>query len=114
MPSDLVKDSELETSFCDNYVQHVCWTQGVAIGRRKMRIVERWKTSKLIGAGAYGQVWLETCEGNHEPKLRATKIIRKKIPGSGFIDYNREIEAIAKFSHPKARTSTRLLSDFAG
>lgn len=36
-------------------------------------------------------------------QYRAVKEIRKCPQSSSAIDYNRELEAIAKFSHPKVR-----------
>ena len=46
-------------------------------------------------------MWLEKCTkgGNGDIKVRATKEIRREH--SAGIDYNRELEAIAKFSQPK-------------
>lgn len=101
MQSDLVKDSRLEINIFEDYTQHVFWTRGAAPGRRKRRTEERWKRCKLIGAGAFGQVWLEACEGDDESKLRAIKIIQKKPPGEHSVDCATELEAIAKFSHEK-------------
>jgi hypothetical protein len=68
-----------------------------------------------LGTGAFGTVWLEKLiTENGEEKYRAVKEIRKRVHGSKIIDYNRELEAIAKFSHQRVRESfyIRILLSF--
>jgi hypothetical protein len=59
---------------------------------------------KKIGSGGFGDIWLERCTSGGQPddNLRAVKqmTVDRKY---GSIDYNRELEAIAKFSHKRVR-----------
>lgn len=102
--SDLVRDSKLETTFSREYTQHVYYVSGATPRQRKVRKEERWQRDKCLGAGSFGTVWLEkfTTE-NGEVQQRAVKEMRKNASKSKTIDYSRELEAIAKFSHPKVR-----------
>jgi hypothetical protein len=102
--SDLVRDSKLETQFSQKYTQHVYYVSGVTPHQRKVRKEERWVRGDNLGTGAFGTVWLEKLvTENGEEKYRAVKEIRKRVHWSKTIDYNRELEAIAKFSHQRVR-----------
>lgn len=99
---DLVADSKFETvvlgdSFCHKFRQRD--TSGQIID-----VFETWTRKELLGHGAYGTVWLEECQKpalENGPHVRAVKVIPK---GSrAFAGYDRELLAIAKFSHAKAR-----------
>ena len=97
---DLIKLSKLETEFHSepDYVQHVEYVFGSNTERKKVRKEERWKRKRRLGRGGYATVWLEQCiDGDKKEKLRAVK----EIPKIGSIDYNKELEAIALFSHSK-------------
>jgi hypothetical protein len=68
---------------------------------------ERWKRGRNLGTGSFGTVWLEKLiVENGEEKYRAVKEIRKGMQRSKAIDYSRELEAIAKFSHQKVQKSS--------
>ena len=98
--SDLVQDAELQTRFHPEYTVHI-YTE---TGPRERAILreEHWKRQKFVGGGAYGNVWLEQCvKGHREVELRAVKEVVKSPPDSKQINYNRELEAISKFSHQK-------------
>jgi len=70
-------------------------------GQRKIRQREEWKRQKDLGSGAFGAVYLEQCtEGDKVGSVRAVKVIQK----STNINYDRELEAIALFSHQKVGT----------
>jgi hypothetical protein len=101
-PPDFVRDSELETQIINNCVIHTYYDSGPA-GRRAVPRLEYWQRQCRIGGGAFGSVWLETCaKGQRDIQERAVKEI--PIPSrqqSKSVDYNRELEAIAKFSQPK-------------
>jgi calcium/calmodulin-dependent protein kinase I len=99
---DLVHDSKLETKILAGYTQHVFYRSGRSVLERRVRQEERWVRERFLGQGAYGTVHLERCEGSvNDSKLRAVKEIRKcVIPGQD-LNYIRELEAIAKFSHAK-------------
>ncbi|KAI9772550.1 MAG: hypothetical protein M1840_000755 [Geoglossum simile] len=100
--SDLVQDSKLETTFYERCTQHVYHVPGANPRQRKMRREERWERCRNLGAGTFGTVWLEKLivDGG-EGRYRAVKEIKKEMQLPGAIDYNRELEAIAKFSHQK-------------
>ena len=102
--SDLVRDSELETIFHHEYTQHVYYVSGATPHQRKVRMEESWRRDKYLGTGASGTVWLEKLvTENGEVQHRAVKEIRKSAQKSKAVDYSRELEATAKFSHPKVR-----------
>src|SRR5205814_9192082 len=66
---------------------------------------------RSLGTGAFGTVWLEKLvTENGEIQHRAVKEIRKSAQKSKAVDYSRELEAIAKFSHPKVREPVQIRS----
>jgi hypothetical protein len=98
--SDLVRDSKLQANVSRNCTIHIY----VEAGRNRRRISRQdvWQHEKYLGQGSYGQVWLEECiAGKSIGELRAVKMIRKRPNASTIRDYNRELEAVAKFSNPK-------------
>jgi hypothetical protein len=97
---DLVRVSKLDTQFHSDpeHVEHVHYISGRTPRQRRIRKEERWKRERWLGRGAFGTVESQLCiQGDSEGKLRAVKKIQK-ITSS---DYNRELEAIALFSHNK-------------
>lgn len=103
--SDLVQDTKLETQFYRDHTEHVYYVTGATPRQRKVRKAERWERDEHIGTGAFGTVWLEkSVTENGAVQHRAVKEIRKSAEKSRAVDYSRELEAIAKFSHPKVRT----------
>jgi serine/threonine protein kinase len=68
-----------------------------------MRMEERWKRGRNLGTGSFGTVWLEKLIVENGEKYRAVKEVRKVVQRSKAIDYSRELEAIAKFSHQKVQ-----------
>jgi hypothetical protein len=97
---DLVQISKLDTQFHLNpeYTQHVHYVSEATLRKRKVPKEERWKREKKLGYGSFGTVWLDRCiKGDTEGKLRAVKQVQK----FGSSNYNRELEAIALFSHNK-------------
>jgi hypothetical protein len=105
--SDLVRDSKLETTFYEKYTQHVYHVSGANSRQRKIRKEERWERRGNLGTGTFGTVWLEKLiTDSGEEKYRAIKEIRKGMQQFAAIDYSRELEAIAKFSHQKVRESS--------
>jgi hypothetical protein len=106
--SDLVKDSKLETFFHPEYTVHIYIESGHTALERTNRREEYWKRGKHIGGGSYGSVWLEQCvEGKREIGLRAVKQIIKPPQLLKPVNYNRELEAISKFSHRKVSSVSR-------
>lgn len=107
--SDLVRDSKLETNFPDDTVtQHIHYVSDMKTQRRRVRKEARWTVVRKLAAGSFGQVWLQQCtEGDDVGKLRAVKeISRGREEQQPDIDYQRELEAIAKFSHEKVLALT--------
>jgi serine/threonine protein kinase len=104
--SDLIRDSKLETAFADGDTVHSFRSSNSSAGQRRRRTQERWTRESQLGSGSFGTVWLEKCvEGQKLGQLRAVKEILKP-EGTRTIDYERELEAIAKFSHEKVRLYT--------
>ncbi|KAK1758922.1 kinase-like domain-containing protein [Echria macrotheca] len=98
---DLVRDSEIEATVFENYTIQVIHKVGRSARQRVVRIEERWVRDGCLGAGAYGIVYKERCEGASPSRVRAVKEIKKCAVGGEEIDHTRELEAIAKFSHPR-------------
>jgi hypothetical protein len=97
--SDLVLDSRLDTRFHERYVYHVYHESDVAKGQRAVQRREFWQRQRLLGSGGFGSVWLEQCvKGEQQGSMRAVKEIQR--PRNQF-ECNRELEAIAKFSHAR-------------
>jgi serine/threonine protein kinase len=69
--------------------------------QRAVQREETWKQERQIGGGAFGSIWLEKCtSGKQKDAVRAVKkiVVRNNARD---LEYVRELEAIAKFSHPK-------------
>jgi hypothetical protein len=99
--SDLIKDSKLHTKFESELITPTFLESTTIAGRRGRRRErnEVWKRKRHLGIGIFGTVWLEECVS--EGKLRAVKEVRKSVPSLESIDFNRELEAIARFSQQK-------------
>jgi hypothetical protein len=99
---DLVRDSQLDVEFRDGYTVHVYFESSLASRQRAVPREETWRHERQIGGGAFGSVWLETCtSGRQEGAVRAVKKIAVRRDSARDAVYTRELEAIAKFSHPK-------------
>ncbi|KAK3169499.1 hypothetical protein OEA41_008882 [Lepraria neglecta] len=97
---DSVQDAELQTRFHPESTVHIYTETGPTVRERAILREEHWKRQKFIGGGSFGNVWLERCvQGRREVGLRAVKEVIKSPHDSKQIDYNRELEAISKFSH---------------
>lgn len=109
---DLVRDSKLETRFHARYVSHRYLDSGISSHQRAVVREEYWKREKYIGGGSYGSVWLERCiKGEQGHTIRAVKEIPKSEQSQKPVNYNRELEAIAKFSHHKVSYQPNLCSE---
>lgn len=96
---DLVRDSRLETRFHTKYTSHIYHEADPSSRQRQVERKEYWKREKRIGRGGFGLVWLERCvKGQANAEVRAVKQFPKPAKAK---DYVRELEAIAKFSHPR-------------
>jgi serine/threonine protein kinase len=101
---DIVQLSKLETRFRSNpdCTEHVKYVFENERSRKKVYKEERWTIKKVLGHGGFGVVTLEQCiQGDNKGGLRAVKKIRK------LDNYQRELEAIALFSHEKVSLFTQ-------
>ncbi|KAJ5932227.1 Tetratricopeptide-like helical [Penicillium verrucosum] len=105
--SDLIRDSKLETHFlpdCRVETVHRFQESDPISGQRLVTRSEHWCREKRVGGGGSGSVWLEKRTKGGRPgqdgAVRAVKQIDMDTR-FGSIDYHRELEAIAKFSHPR-------------
>jgi hypothetical protein len=101
---DLVQDSKLKTRFHFNgRTEHIFTETGLTTHQRTIYREEHLARKKDIAVSGYGLMWQEQCvaRGTGATNLRTVKHISKGTRASWPIDYNRELEAIAKFSNPK-------------
>ncbi|KAH7029485.1 kinase-like domain-containing protein [Microdochium trichocladiopsis] len=99
---DIVRDAHLETEFIDaRTTKHIRYKAGTSARQRRLRKEEQWTRSCELGRGAYGIVYLETRGQDDKLRKRAVKEIRKYIRPGQPLDYDRELEAIFKFSHDR-------------
>jgi calcium/calmodulin-dependent protein kinase I len=103
--SDLVCDSKLEATVSDAGTLHITYRSSPSARRRRVRTEERWVRDGCLGRGAYGTVYKERCEQGSQIKIRAVKEIKKSVVTGEEIDYARELEAVAKFSHARVGVS---------
>ena len=99
--SDLVRDSKLEATVSHAGTLQVIYRSNRSARRRRVRTEEQWLRDGFLGEGAFGTVYKERCEQGGQIKLRAVKEIKKRISIGEEIDYTRELEAVAKFSHER-------------
>jgi hypothetical protein len=106
-PTDFVLDLKLKTEFLDGCVRHMRYTQGSPSTESRIRVEEIWDIKSTLGRGSYGIVRLERRRPTSTPSLeppyrvRAVKEISKTVTGGNRWDYMKELETIAKFSHPR-------------
>lgn len=103
---ELVADMKIRVEFRTDLVYRYTFESSNTpgeYGRRKPR-EDVWAKEKTIGQGSFGSVWLHRCL-NDQTQLQAVKMVSKQdlARGPSGIDYNKELEAIAKFSLPKVR-----------
>lgn len=105
--SDLIRDSKLETQFHAGCTVHTFQEPDPNSGWRVVTRLEYWHHEQDIGFGGFSRVYLEKCirGGRQDGAVRAVKQI--PINARNKIDYNRELEAIAKFSHPRVSLSKK-------
>ena len=99
---DLVRDSQLDVELRDGCTVHVYFESNLASHQRAVPREETWKLERHIGGGGFGSVWLETCtSGRQKGAVPAVKKIALHQNITRYVVYIRELEAIAKFTHPK-------------
>ncbi|KPM41375.1 hypothetical protein AK830_g5195 [Neonectria ditissima] len=99
---DLVRDSQLATRFLGaGATKHTIYvTPSQSTRRSRVRAEQIWQRERKLGNGTFGHVWLERCaSGPTSGSVRAVKEMPKdsSLP----VNYLRELEAMAKFSHEK-------------
>ncbi|KAK0716152.1 kinase-like domain-containing protein [Lasiosphaeris hirsuta] len=99
--SDLVRDSRIEATVFANHTVQVVYQVGHSARQRRIRTEEVWVREGCLGRGAYGTVYKESCEEGPRSRVRAVKEIKTSVVVDEDVDHTRELEAIAKFSHPK-------------
>ncbi|KAG9239394.1 calcium/calmodulin-dependent protein kinase [Amylocarpus encephaloides] len=105
--SDFVLDSKLKTQFLSRAVRHTRYIQGHTSRERQIQVKEVWDRESDLGRGSFGVVRLERRRSISTPnlefpcRLRAVKEIQKRAMGGNSWDYMKELEIIAKFSHPR-------------
>lgn len=110
LPSDLVRDSKIETEVLGTETKHVFFAPGKSAKERQVRKEEIWVREECLGQGAFGIVHRERChEGERKDKVRAVKEIKKRVAAGEELDYTRELEAIVKFSNPRVCAQSVLL-----
>lgn len=82
---------KLETVFGDGYIDNKTYEwEG---STKRPTGVQRWRQVKMIGAGAFGSVWLEKERGG---QLRAVKIIQQHVIHE--IGFTQELAALIMLS----------------
>lgn len=113
--SDLVQDSKIETRLVGDHFVHVFYDSGTSAQDRFLRREEEWVRQRVLGHGTFGTIYLEKCvSGRRKSDLRAVKEIKKIVLENEQLDCARELEAVAKFSHPKVRHCLARLSNQCG
>ena len=79
-----------------------------ARGLRRVQITKLWRTERVLGHGAFGEVLLQSLDNDTEKK-RALKVIR----GLGVTqdEFQRELTAMIEFTKPKvlAKSQSRAI-----
>lgn len=101
--SELVKDARLPTKLDPEHTIHTFQESSHVAGRRARRREreEIWRKKRYLGIGAFGTVSLEECVSDSGSRLRAVREVRRIAQDATPIDFNRELEAIAKLSQQK-------------
>ena len=102
--SDLLDHYKLDAHQIGDSVIHYSYRSDRARGLRKIRLEERWDNVRPIGYGSFGEVWQQKQSDSNEQ--RAVKILRKHQMKSWGINYEREIEALARFNKAQVSFST--------
>ncbi|KAJ5082299.1 hypothetical protein N7532_011342 [Penicillium argentinense] len=101
--SELVKDARLPTKLDPEHTIHTFLESSHVSGRRARRREreEIWQKKRYLGIGVFGTVSLEECVSDSGSRLRAVREVRRITQDATPIDFNRELEAIAKLSQQK-------------
>ncbi|KAM3551335.1 hypothetical protein MY1884_007773 [Beauveria asiatica] len=103
--NDLVHDTKLSCRVFRHHTMQDSYIAEVA-GKRPTKQEVKWDHIKILGRGSFGLVWLQQCVSKpSQGQLRAVKdILKDPNCRDGRFNYNRELEAIAKFSQERVRS----------
>ncbi len=93
--SDLRK---LEATILPNCVVETHQISDAARGLRRVRVTKLWRTERVLGQGAFGEVLLQALDNDKEKK-RALKVIRGAKMTQD--ECQRELTAMIEFTKPK-------------
>ena len=112
---DLLEHFRQDAVVTEKYTIHVELQINRNQRRRQVEIETRWTRDRIIGSGAFGDVWLENRDRLEEDghALRAVKVISKRRMQDCRIDYEKEILALAKFSK-RSYQQENVLVEFYG
>lgn len=102
--SDLLDHYKLDADQIGDSVIHYSYRSDRSCGLRKVKMEERWDNVRPIGYGSFGEVWQQKRSDSNEH--RAVKVLRKHQMRSWGIDYDREIEALARFDAAQVSSSS--------
>lgn len=96
---DLLDHFRQEAIVTEQHTTHIELRTYRSQGRRQVQVETRWIRDKIIGSGAFGDVWLESRQKEDDVRaMRAVKVISKHRMQDCNIDYKKELLALAKFS----------------
>ncbi|CAI7678719.1 unnamed protein product [Penicillium pancosmium] len=96
---DLLDHFRQEAIVTEQHTTHIELRTYRSQGRRQVQVETRWIRDKIIGSGAFGDVWLESRQKEDAVRaMRAVKVISKHRMQDCNIDYKKELLALAKFS----------------
>lgn len=86
---------KLNTEFTENTVTHRTIQSNPTMRQRRIEVLTTWVRERKLGAGAFGEVWLqrEKTSGN----LRAVKAISKRQLRTQEVDALIDLQDVCKF-----------------
>jgi serine/threonine protein kinase len=93
---DRVRDAKLDTEVRDGLTIHTDYVEDASVHRRFRIEKIVWQTTRKIGQGGYGSVYLQERKSRSStgPAVRAIKRLRQTSHNT----FIHELEALAKFS----------------
>lgn len=107
--SDLQDFYKLQAECSESHVIHMLYVKDRSQSVQRVKVEQRWDNVKRIGYGAFGEVWLQKGEKGAE---RAVKQLSKYRMEDLGIDYERELDALAKFNTPRVSSRSHSLLTF--
>ena len=104
--SDLLDFYKLQAECSESHVIHTSYVKDRSQSVQRVKVEQRWDNVKRIGHGAFGEVWLQKGEKGAE---RAVEQLSKYRMEDLEIDYERELDALAKFNTPRVSSRSHNL-----